>query len=195
MKKLLRLTVLCGVVPLVVGIAIFVAWALTGAQWLILAGLLTLKAGACSIIVGTVLLIIYVASSWQRPGISRRRLVGQGLAVLGLYGVSVVVAAGAAIGGVMLISRYTVVVANQSHTPLQSVRIEGGGVGVDLGDVPPGGTVRESFWIEHDGELVLTGRHGPNDVTAIVDGYVTNGIGAHREVVLDADGVITVSER
>ena len=62
--------------------------------------------------------------------ISRRKLILQAAAVLGLY-LANFVAAGGAMDGVMMIeSRYTVWVVNQSAMPLESARVAGGGVDV-----------------------------------------------------------------
>ncbi len=194
MKNLLRLAVLCGVLPLVAGIGIFVAWVITEASWLTMAGLLTINVGVYAVVVGLVLLIVYMSWAWQGGQIPRRRLVGQTLAVVALFAANFVAAGGAVMGAQVISSRYTVVVTNQSNAPLQSARIEGGGVAVEFGDIPPGATVSESFWIKHDGQLTLSGRHGSNDVHAVIADYVTNGQGDYLDVTVDPNGNIIAPE-
>ena len=195
MKRRLRAAVICGWAPLLVGIVIFLAWLITGASWLMFAGLMTIYAGMCAIGVGTILLATHVWLSWRQREIARRRLIIQTIAVLALFAVNFLAAGGAVAGALAIDSRYTVSVTNQSAVPLQSVRAEGGGVAVDLGDVPPGETVTQSFWIVHDGQLALSGRYGSKEVHAIIDGYVTNGVGGDVTVSLDTNGDVSVSER
>jgi len=193
MKTCLKVAVVCGVVPLVAGIGIFVAWLITRATWLEGAGVLTMVAGVGLVAAGTVFLAIYVVAAWRRRELSRRRIFVRAAGVLALYGANFVAADGAIMGAWLIQSRYTVTVVNRSNAPLQSGCIEGGGVVIHLEDVPPGETIRESFWIGTDGTLALSGRHGQADVEVIVDSYVTNGAGGDKTVTLDGDGELTVT--
>ena len=192
MKTALKLALLFGIAPLAAGIIIFIAFALTRADWLMDAGVFTIYAGICSVTLGGVCLLVYVVSSWRREAIPRRRIVLRTGLVLALYATNFV-AAGAAITGAMVISaQYKVTITNESALALEAARITGGGIDEYVGPIAPGKTVSRSFYIEHDGELVLTGMQGDDNVRKVIDGYVTNGMGADIEIVLKPDGSISL---
>jgi len=195
MRTSLKCALLFGIAPLVSGTAIFVAWAVSRADWLMGAGITTIYAGMCSVALGAACLAVYLWKSWRLRTIRRSRLAWQATAVIALF-LANFIAAGAAILGAMVIeSRYTVLIANQSDAPLESVSIEGGGVEINLDVIAPGATAKRSFWIEHDGELVLKGSHTFGKIEATIDGYVTNGLGGDKVVVLGADGTVDVKDR
>jgi hypothetical protein len=185
----------CGGVPLVVGTAIFVAWLFTRADWLEIAGFITIFAGIGAVGIGTICLVVYIERSWRSREIERRRLVWQAVGTGALLLANFPAAAGAVVGAELIETCYTVTFTNQSDVTLESARVQGGGVNVSLGDVAPGATVKISFWVGQDGELVLTGKHGAAKVEATVEGYVTNGLGGDMIVVLDANGSVTVKDR
>ena len=191
MRTSLKCALFFGIAPLVTGIAIFLGWALSRADWLMAAGVVTIYVGRCSVAVGAACLAIYLWKSWRSRTVRRRRLAWQATAVVVLFLANFIVA-GAAVSWAMVIdSRYTVFVANQSDAPLESVRIEGGGVDISLGTVEPGKIVKRSFWIRHEGKLVLTGIHGTERIEATVDGYVSNSLGGDKAVVLGENGVVS----
>jgi len=195
MKRFLQAALFCGAAPLVVGIAIFVAWIFTRAGWLMVAGVFTIYAGLCSVGIGAICLVVYVWRSWRSGEIKHRSLVWQAVGTAALLlanfpaGVSVVM------GAILIETRYTVTLTNQSDVPLKSAEVCGGGVDVRFGDVAPGATVVRSFWIKADGELVLTAIHGSNKVETTVEGYVTNGMGGDKIVVLDANGSVNIKDK
>jgi len=195
MRTSLKCALVFGVAPLASGIAIFLAWVLSRADWLMMAGIITIYVGVCSVAVGAVCLAIYLWKSWRSRTVLRRRLLWHAIAILALYAANFVGASAAVAGVFFLESRYTVSVVNESNIPLQAAKLEGGGVEVSLGDMPSGVTVKRSFFIEHDGELVLTGIHGTRRIEATVDGYVTNSLGGDKIVVLSGIGVVNTSDR
>jgi len=195
MKTSLKAALFFGTIPLVAGIAIFVAWVLFRAEWLMLAGVITIYAGLCAIAVGAVCLAVYLWRSWRSGTVPRWRLVWQTVAVLALF-LANFIAADAAVSGAMLIeARYTVSITNHSNVPFESARIEGGGVDISLGVIVPGATVKRSFWIEHDGALFLKATQGSRKIEATIEGYVTNGVGGDMIVVLQPDGIVNVKPR
>lgn len=195
MKGSLKAALIFGAAPLVMGIAIFVAWVFTRADWLETAGFLTIFAGIGAVGIGTICLVVYTERSWRSREIERRRLVWQAVGTGALLLANFPAAAGAVVGAELIETCYTVTFTNQSDVTLESARLQGGGVNLSLGDVAPGATVKKSFWVGQDGELVLTGKHGTARVDAIVEGYVTNGLGGDKMVVLDADGSVNVKDR
>ena len=141
MKASLKVALFLGVAPLVTGMVIFAAWVLSRAEWLMAAGVITIYVGMCAVAVGAVCLAVYLWQSWRSKAIARRRLVCQAIAVLGLFLANFLAAGGAAFAAIVIDTRYTVSVTNQTNVPLESARIEGGGVDVPLGIIAPGATV------------------------------------------------------
>ncbi len=99
----------------------------------------------------------------------------------------------AAAAGLISMTVYAVQVSNQSDTVLSAVRVYGGGVDLNLGTVQSGKTARKLFWVKHDGELVLTAKHGSRQVQQTIDGYVTHGMGGTNFVRVKGDGTIECS--
>jgi hypothetical protein len=195
MRTSLKAALVLGATPLVIGLAIFALWVLTRAEWLMGTGIVTMYGGVAVIVGAAVCLASYVWRSWRSRSVARGRLAWQTIGVLVLLLANFVAAGAAVFGAVMIEARYTVSVSNQSNVPLESARVEGGGVNMDLGIIAPGATIKRSFWIEHDGELVLNGMHGSRKVEASIDGYVTNNIGGDKLVVVEADGTVNVKDR
>jgi len=191
----LKAAVLCGVAPLVLGTVIFFAWVLTRADWLTTAGVLTILAGSWAVTFGSVFLVGHLWRSRRSRTVPGRRLVWQAIAVVALY-VANFIGAGAAIWGVIAIeTRYTVSITNRSEAPLEFARIEGGGLDIRFGTIAPGETVKHSMWIEQDGELVLKGTHGTEEIDATIDVLVMERFGEDKIVVLEADGTVKSSDR
>lgn len=200
MQRTLKAAFVLGAAPLLTGIAIFVAWLFIRAHWLegagalMFAGVLLIKAGIISVAAGAVCLGIWFRRA-SRARVPRRLVIRRTAAVLALFASNFVAAAGAVAGALYLETRYTVSVTNASHATLHEVRIHGGGVDEGLGSIAPGKTARCSFWIDHDGELVLTARRGPETIEADVEGYVTNGMGGDAAVTVGDGGAVEVHHR
>ena len=170
----------CGLVPLVVGVSIFLAWLVTDADELILAGLITLVVGIVLFWVGMAALFSSERSLFK---LTRRP---QAVVLLLNY----VVAAGivAAVG--YLGSRYTIVVDNRSAEPLVEVRLSGCHE-ADLGSVPPGGTAKESFRVKREGALEFQATVGNTTLAETADGYVVAG--SESRVTVHPDHSVTAS--
>lgn len=195
MKALLKAAWVAGAAPLVVGSAIFIAWLFLRADILMPAGVIVIYAGLCSIAVGVICLAIYLWKSWRSQVVPRRRLILQAASLTGLFLANFIAAGGFVYGAIMIESRYNLSITNHGDKPLQAVRINGGGVNVELGDIASGETVKHAFWIEHDGELLLTAKQGGEKIEAVVDGYVTNSMGSDIRVTVDASGKVIAEDK
>jgi len=89
----------------------------------------------------------------------------------------------------VLDSRYTVTVKNDSSEPIKLVRISGGGCDVVIDSIDSGDSETRHFWIETDGRLEL--QHDSDDQIHIVDGYVTGSMGGNTTVTIHPDGTVT----
>lgn len=191
MNNWLKAAAWLGIVPLVSGIGVFIAWVLSGADWLMEAGIITIDGGVAAVALGFVCLCVYL---WKQSAVPWGRRAWRAAAVLGLYLVNVVAAGGAVYGATLILSLYTVSIANHSPIALESARIEGGGLNVDVGTIRPGDSAKRRFWIKQEGELTLVGMHGTKPIRSTIDGYAS-GIGGNTAVAIQPDGTVTVIDR
>ncbi len=193
MKRAYWVALICGACPLLIGVSIFVLWLITRRDWLMMAGIYTLYGGVAIFSIGVLTLARFSWLAFRTPSLPRRRLWLSTLACAGLLLLNFPVAAAITSAAITIATRYTVIVHNVLQQPLKNVRVFGGGSDEFLGSIPPGGTVRQSFSIQHDGELKFHALRGTISFTKTIDGYVTSGIGGHTTVTINPDGTISVS--
>lgn len=188
MKGAYQVALLCGAVPLLVGISVFLLWVATRQDWLMGAGAFVLFAGFAFFMVGVVALVRYCVLAFLAPDLPPRFWASTiACAVLLLSNFP---AAGAIIWKVLeLESRYTVVLENESDEALEDVRIVGRGrVYAALATIPPGEAATRSFQIAHEGPLEVE----VGGVTTTIEGYVTGSQGGHAIVTFKGRGRVSV---
>jgi len=192
MNRAYRVALICGALPLLVGVSIFLLWLITRWDWLMMAGIFTLYGGVAVFFIGSIALARFCWLAFRMPELPRRRLwlstLGCGTLLLSNFAV----AGGITASVIAIETHYTVIVHNTSQQPLSGVRVFGGGCEADFGTIPSGGVVRRSFWIQHDGELEFRAVSGATTYSKIIDGYVTNSMGDHTTVTINPDGTISV---
>ncbi|MGW8257748.1 MAG: hypothetical protein ACWGMZ_09715 [Thermoguttaceae bacterium] len=192
MNRAYRVALACGVLPLLVGVSIFLLWVSTGWQWLVVAGIVTLCGGVAIFLVGIIALTWYCWLALHTLDISKRRTWLSTFACAGLLLSNFPVAGGIIVAAIAIETRYTVVVHNTLQQPLDDVRVFGGGCEVTFGAISPGGVVRRSFWIHQDGTLEFRAVSNATTYAQTIDGYVTNGMGGYTTVTVKPDGTVSV---
>jgi hypothetical protein len=186
---LYRAALLCGALPLLTGISVFSLWAITRWSWLGEVGIYTILGGLLLFVLGTGMLLAFWRESRRSPAYSQRQLWLRTLVAASLL-LSNFPAAAAILGGTgYLAMRYVLVVENTSPLPFRDARMSGGGNTLELGTIPPGGSVRRSFSAREEGSLELSGTWGEEKRVEIFD-YVSPGLGDLRRVKIRPDGVI-----
>jgi hypothetical protein len=190
-KGAYRVALLCGTVPLVVGLSVFLLWLLTRADGLMLLGVFVLFGGLAFFAVGVLALGRYCWLAFRESRLPARFWAATIACALLLL--SNFPAAGAIMYAAdALHSRYTVVVRNESGRPLEDVRVTGGGCEVVFGLIAPGDDEQRSFWIQHDGVLRI---RADGLAEQPISGYVTNGMGGRTTVTVRADGTVAAVDR
>lgn len=194
MNRWLKAALLLGIVPLAIGIAVFATWMITRADWLMGAGMITICVGIANVAMGLVCLCVYL---WQarRASLSWQNLAWRVTLVLAVYVAGFLAAGRVAVEAVRMSSPYTVTIVNRSSLALESAQMEGGGVNVEIGMVPPYETVRSEFRIKQDGELILTARQGDRSIRLTIEAYVTSRTTSKMVVTIEPAGAITVTRR
>jgi hypothetical protein len=193
MNRLYQLAIVCGALPLLTGISIFVLWVITKKPWLTEAGLYTLSGGAALLLIGAVALACFCWNAFRKPNTPSRRLWLATLACAGLLLSNFPVAGGIILAVLHLESRYVVVVHNASPLPLTKVRVVGGGCERDFGTIRPGRQAQRTHWIKQDGHLKFHAVQGPKTHDQLIDEYITPGLGGRTTVTANPDNTLSVS--
>jgi hypothetical protein len=72
------------------------------------------------------------------------------------------------------------------------IRIFGGGYERSIDLIPPGHTVRRSFWFHCDGQLEFCATSGTTTISEIIEGYVTGNQGGYTTVTINPDKTISI---
>jgi hypothetical protein len=188
----LKIPLVFGAVPLTVGLSIFLFWLVTDWKWLQFIGLVTLCLGFGSVLAGFVYLGIWVLKMVRSGSWSRDRLMGQMLVVAVVLAANFPVACGILWTVYNLETRYTVVIRNHAPAALELAAITGGGVSLEIGRIRPGASITKEFRIVHDGTLVFSGEQSGRKLQVVVDSYVTNGSGGHKQIDVSPGGITEV---
>lgn len=194
MNGLYRIAKYCAVIPMIVGISIFVLWLLTRwDEWMML-GAFTLIGGLALLIVGFLALGAYYWIASRSPGIPRQQIKPTMFKVIGLLFSNFLVAGGIIAAVLFLGCRYTVVIHNTTQQSLDDVRVFGAGANFTFESIPPGATAQQSICIKQDGLLMLETVINSTKHTNNISGYVTKlGGYRHRSVIVGSEGVISVT--
>jgi hypothetical protein len=160
-----------------------------------IAGIFTLYAGPLIVLAGAICLAVYAWRAFRNRSVPGVRLFWQIAGTAALLAANFVAAGAIVMAAIDIETRYVVTVVNNSDTPLEAARLEGGGVDAALGAVGPGQDARREFHVGFDGELRLHGRVGSHAVDEVLDSYITNGVGNDLIVTVQADGSIMVEQR
>src|SRR5437773_2930664 len=110
MNRAYRVAVICGALPLVVGVSIFLLWLITGWDWLMMAGIFTLYGGVAIFVIGAVALARFCWLACRTPEQPRRRLWPSTLGCATLLLSNFAVAGGFTATVIVIETRYTVIV-------------------------------------------------------------------------------------
>jgi hypothetical protein len=187
MNRFYKIALLCGFVPLLVGISIFLLWLVVRWRWLAVAGFFTICGGFLLFLAGVIALACFCWAEFRKPNANRRRLAFAVLGCAGLLLSNFPVAGGIVATVFAIHTRYTVVIKNASELPLENVQIRGGGCDCDLGSIPPEGDANRSFWIQHQDILRFHAICGTTTYSQIIDDFVCLNGGGFATVVVNPD--------
>lgn len=195
MNRMLRAAIICGIVPIVVGVMIFLSWVIWPLRMLMDAGLLWLVVGPVIILAGVVLGVIYAVLSVRRRAVSRRALKWRTLGLLGLYLGNFLIA-GAVVAAASrvkdLADRYTITVVNSSPLALEEIRLKAPGVEVLYEDIPSGRKVARQFLLPREvGQMTFSCLYGDEPRQEVFEGYFTTGVVADGTITVGLAGDIT----
>ena len=194
MSRYLLAALFCALLPLVTGTAIFFAWLWLRWDGFEVAGMVTIFAGVVLFVVGGICLLVHNAKRgsstptgfWQSPKVSV-------VACLLLF-LNFPVAAVYTTAAIDFKYRFYVTVQNAGNQQIESFVVTGGGVEIEFGPIAPNTTVRRSFNIAHEGELLFRTTSDGIESTGIVYEYIwETNLGGRRRVLINPDHTIEVT--
>ncbi|MAT72020.1 MAG: hypothetical protein CMJ58_21150 [Planctomycetaceae bacterium] len=183
-----RLALVCGAVPLLAGLAILAAFAATEWDGFVVAGLICFYAGAVCFVIGGIALAVRAYLLRDQSERKFRWLPG------GLLLLCWPAAVFCLFCGLKIISKYAVIVQNDSPHVLTAVELIGGGCDGAIGDVPAGETRRINLWFHCDDELRMRFKRQGEEHSVLVDSYVTANLGGKKRLVVRLDGGVDVQD-
>ena len=192
MPRLLKIAILSGATPLLTGVLIYGSWRLTQAEWLMSAGLINIVAGLAMFLAGVICLSMRSTRVVVGDVATRRRF----SAIRKLAWVMLIANFPAALlivhSVIVIKTRYTVTVVNESKTPIDSFMVIGPSVRVELAPIPANGKVTKHFRFSGEGSLEFETRVGQMKTNDLIDGYVTSNLGGANTVRFNDRGGIEV---
>lgn len=184
-SRLLTITKICGALPLMIGVIIFGLWVWTRSDGLISAGIFTIYGGLASFALGSLSLFSYIlaarkSAEFPRPLVWRSALKASALLLSNFPAAFAIVVA-----AILIETRYTVTIQNQTSSSATDLRIHGGGCDIAIANVSPHDSTSRSFWIQHDDRLEFSLQLNGQERTHIIEGYVTHGQGGSKTVTID----------
>jgi len=192
MPRLLKLAVVLGAVPLLVGTLIYGTWRFTRWHWLETAGLFTIPIGVVAFIIGTVALLRHLWRESRVQRTTRSPLWLQAALVGGLLLANFPAAAFFTLSAIDVSTRYTVRVFNDSDRPIDSLVVTGPGVRVELGPIAPGQHTRRHIYFRGDGTLDFSARQQELQFSGQLEGYVTSDWGGDKSIRVRQRGVYEI---
>lgn len=188
MTRWLRVAFLCGLLPLCVGICVFVAWGVTRAPWLEFAGLVTLAAGTLLAIAGLLATAIYAIGARRRAVPRWRAHAGTAVAVI-LANFPVALAILAAVNH--MFAAYVVSVDNLSSHAIEQLTIDSAQGHYVFGNVPARSRASRTFRFDGEGAVTFAATWNGHVQSGTLDGYVS-GNGGARTIRVGAAGDVRV---
>jgi hypothetical protein len=190
-NTLCRFSAICGALPLLMGLILFVGIRVTDAGWLLpAAAFYFLFLVACWVLGAGALIWSLVANRRIRALLPGRIWGSAWLAALLLFS-NLLVAALWVFGDEIFTPEFSIVVLNDSPSPLESASIGGPCCHTLLGDIPPHEERTASFRIDNDGSFSLHYKQGTRDHTEII-GYLGINQRGNQLVIVNPGGLANV---
>jgi len=191
MNKIYRISIICGLLPLFVGISIFCAWLVTRADWMQFAGALHLYIGLALFGIGTISLGVYFYKA-RKTGIGGYKK--KSFKALVILLANFPVAAAIICVVIYLESFHTVIIENQSSSIIEDISLSERGRSYQLGPVLPKEKYKKNIIFKYEGSVRYSFRKNGVKYEGIMFGYTTGGFGATATMIIPESGEVKVIE-
>jgi hypothetical protein len=194
MPRALKLAILCGSLPLLVGTIIYISWRLTRVEWLMGAGLVTLFVGLVLFLVGAICLSMRSTKVSDADAAVQRKLLSLRKLAWTVLVVNFPAACFFAWSAIEVATRYTLAIVNEQAMRIDSFIVSAPGVKVDLGPIPANGRRQKHLHFPGEGSLSFATQVGQTRTNGVIDEYVTRNLGSASTVRFKAGGSIEVEQ-
>ena len=178
-------SIVCGVAPLLTGIAVFRVWERTRWAPLLMAGVAIIALGVVASVAGTVYFARDQRSHGSWSPASRARAALAGALLVACYPAAFWLTREA----MELQTSYTVEIRNEAPETLTSCRLQTTRIDAEVGPIAPGESASRRLKIQADGELrCLVRTSAGTRHRILVEGYVTPSLGGDARLTFGEQG-------
>jgi hypothetical protein len=186
LKKLYRLSLLCALLPMTIGAAVFLMWYFTRSALLMVVGIFTIYLGIVCVITGLASLIIY-GRKCLREG--RKSYAKKGVLPLTVLLLNFPLAVLIVSASINLMAQYRLTVVNETDFDVSNISFVGPGVDVATGPVKSQESSTVIMRFKHDGVLRYHISFNKVEVDGDVKGYVTRNMGGEKLFIIREEGI------
>lgn len=188
---ILRAAQWCALIPLSIGIFVFLLWLPTHWETLEVAGLITIYAGTFVITGGLIAVCIqWIVSRWRAPAPVNWWPSRQEMLVVALLLSNFVTAAAIIVAIDYFKCRFIVTVTNSCTTPFDDVAVTCPGDQAHLGPLLPNTTRSATLHLNGTaGGIEMVRRQGSQTSTDVIEGYVESDAHGNKSVTINANSV------
>ncbi len=192
MKLWYRYSLVCGLIPLLLGTVTFFWWFITDLQYLLLVGNLVILGGIVLYLAGVVCVLVYVLKA--RRAQSRYKMAA--VASVTVLLLNFFVCAGYILIAVRMMTTYIVIVTNDYREPIRDLVIKDPADGIyGISTVQPGAIAKACFRFKGEGAVIYAMTSRGSAQTGQLVGYVRSGYGGAAKLSLSQDGLVQTEDQ
>ena len=192
MKLWYRCSLVCGLIPLLLGTATFFWWLITGVHEILLVGYYVILGGIALFLAGMVCVFVYVLKARRAQSRYKRAAVVSVTVLL----LNFFVCAGYLLLAVGMMTTYIVIVTNDYREPIRDLVLKDPADGVyGISTVQPGAIAEACFRFKGEGAVTYAMTSRGSAQTGELVGYVTSGSGGTAKLSLSQDGLVQTEDQ
>lgn len=184
-----KLSLICGLAPLVIGVLIFFSWLVIRADWLMLAGAYNILAGLVFFVCGLLILFAY-GHKERKKGNSypiKRSLISLGILLFNFPAALLAIYSADYVNGTSVAT-----VINNSSFEAKDLTLSERDQSYSLSPIAPGQEVIKYFHFKHEGSVDYRLSLNGSIQKGVMFGYVTGGMGDRATMVIKKDGTVEI---
>lgn len=192
MKLWYRYSLVCGLIPLLLGTATFFWWFITDLHDLFLVGYFVILGGIVLFLAGMVCVLVYVLKARRAQSRYKRAAVASVTVLL----LNFFVCAGYILIAVRMTTTYIVIVTNDYREPIRDLVLKDPADGIyGISTVQPGAIAKACFRFKGEGAVTYAMTSRGSAQTGQLVGYVTSGYGGTAKLSLSQDGLVQTEDQ
>ncbi len=190
-RYLYRIAMLCGILPMTVGVSIYILYEITRWDVLVLAGLFTVYGGLACAALGFICIIAY-AFKRHAAGEMWGLGVGKAVGVILLNIPVCVIVVHLSLLSVTRMDSYTVVLENKGEDVVAHFELETPGGAVGIEGIAPGESESVRLSFEDPGSITYRAEVGNDLLEGVIENHVANSGGGKKSIITFSDGEFSI---